>query len=326
MSLQSIAGQDRAVRTLLNSLRERRLSHAYLFSGPPGTGKRRAALCFAKAILCAREGDDACGRCAECRKVDSGNHTALTIIEPDGAFIKIEQIRALQREFAYRTASGRPKVAIIVHADRMTTEAANSLLKFLEEPTEAAVAILVSDNGHAVLPTLLSRCQRIDFVLLPPQVIYNALLREGCSDELARSAAHLVGGLDSAREIAQFNGFAGIRNVVIQLMKEHISDPARASITVQNDVLKQEWADRLDLLLGLMILWFKDLIHIQSGRRDRIVFTDQTEWLARQAFTREPSAWIACMELVLEAGRRLKAHVNAQLVLEQLLIRIGSAR
>jgi DNA polymerase-3 subunit delta' len=326
MSFQQIAGQDRAVRTLQNSLRERRLSHAYLFSGPPGTGKRRAALCFAKAIFCLRQGDDACGQCPECRKVENGNHADLLIVEPDGQFIKIEQIRSLQRGFSYRTSNGRPKVTIIVHADRMTTEAANSLLKFLEEPTDNAVAILISDNGHAVLPTLQSRSQRIDFVLVPPRLICEALRQEGCPEELARPAAHLVSGLDAAREIVQFNGFAGIRSVVIQLMKEHVSDPARASIAVQNDVIKQEWADRLDLVLGLMVLWFKDMIHIRSGRRDRIVFADQAEWLAKQAYTREPSVWIACMEHVLEAGRRLKSHVSAQLVLEQLLIRIGSLR
>lgn len=322
MSFQSIIAQDQAIGMLRSSLRNQRLSHAYLFSGPSGTGKRRAAMAFAQAIYCTELDDDACGHCIECRKVEHGNHPDLQLVEPDGQFIKIDQIRTLQRDFAYRTSGARHKVYVIVHADRMTMEAANSLLKFLEEPTHAVVAVLVSDNGHAVLPTLQSRSQWVSFVPMSPKAIYATLKAEGATDALALPAAHLVSGIDAAREIIQLNWFAEIRNVMIKLMKECLNGPASASIAIQTMVIKTELSDRVDTLLDLLVLWFKDMINVQSGRREQLVFVDQEDWLARQAYTREASEWIECMEVALDAKRRLRSHVSSQLALEQCFIRI----
>lgn len=322
MSFQQIIGQEHAVAMLQNSLRNRRLSHAYLFSGPAGTGKRRTAECFIQAIYCTEREDDACGQCAECRKVAHGNHPGVRIIEPDGQWIKIEQIRNLQKDFAYRSSGNQPRVYMIVHADRMTAEAANSLLKFLEEPSDDVVAILISDNGQAVLPTLKSRSMPVPFAPLAPQRILEALVREGCPEHLARPASHIVSGLDAARELVQSNWFAELRNEMIQLMKECFTHPAKASLAIQQYMKKDEGSDHTDILLDLLMLWFKDMIHILTGRRERLVYADQADWLAGQALTRDVSHWIACMETVLETRKRLRTPVSPQLLLEQCLFRL----
>lgn len=104
MSFQSIAGQERVKRILQNSLRTDKISHAYIFTGPSGTGRRAMAKAFAQAIYCKVLPDDACGECLDCRKVLHGNHPDLHEVKPEGASIKIEQIRELQKQFAYRAS------------------------------------------------------------------------------------------------------------------------------------------------------------------------------------------------------------------------------
>lgn len=322
MSFQSINGQQRAKQMLQNGLRNNKISHAYIFSGPMGTGKQRMALTLAKAIFCKERDDDACGQCLECRKTENHNHPGLHWIKPDGAAIKIEQIRGLQKEFSYRAASFQSKVYIIQEAERMTVQAANSLLKFLEEPQSDIVAILITENGHALLPTIRSRAQWIPFVPMAPREMVPVLTSEGFAEELIHPAVRLAAGLDAARELIQLNWFAEIRGVVIQLAKECLTRYASALITAQQKVIKSELAEHMGTLFDLLILWYKDMIYIQVDRKDHIVFIDQIDWIKRHAFTREPSYWLGCMEQAIEIQKRLRFYVNPQLALEQFMIGI----
>ncbi len=322
MSFQSIIGQERAKRLLQNGLRQNKLSHAYIFSGPAGTGKRKMALTLAKAVFCLEQNGDSCGNCLECRKVEHGNHPDLFFVQPDGASIKIEQIRELQKLFAYRSAASQTKVYIIDQADRMTVQAANSLLKFLEEPHGATVAILIAENGQALLPTIQSRAQWVPFTRIAPQRMIPALIEEGYSPALVRPAVHLAAGPDAARELIQLNWFAETRNVVIQLAKECTSKAASALVTVHEKVVKTELVHHIDTMFDLFVLWFKDMIHIQTGRKEGIVYIDQSDWMAEHAFSRNTEGWVHCMEQAVEAQKRLRFHVNPQLALEQFIIEV----
>lgn len=163
MSLEQITGQWKAQKILKHALESGKISHAYLFNGPSGTGRVAMAREFAKALFCTEDGADACGECLECRKFKHGNQTDLTIIVPDGQSIKIDQIRELQKDLSYRNSGMKRKIYMIEQADKMTLQAANSLLKFLEEPLSPVVAILITDNGQAVLPTIRSRTQWVPF-------------------------------------------------------------------------------------------------------------------------------------------------------------------
>lgn len=122
MPFHDIVGQEHAKRLLQNALRKDAVSHAYLFTGPAGSGQMKTALMFAQAIFCTESKDDACGECLECRKVEHGNHPDLSLLQPDGASIKIDQIRELQRVFSYRSEGVNPKVYIIDGADKMTVQ------------------------------------------------------------------------------------------------------------------------------------------------------------------------------------------------------------
>lgn len=320
MSFDDIIGQKNAKQMLQNGLRNDKVSHAYLFVGPQGSGRKELALTFAKALFCTNMLDDCCDQCLECRKVDHHNHPDLHIIKPDGASIKIDQIRDLQREFAYRTGSNSRKVYIMEQADKMTVQAANSLLKFLEEPLSPVVAILITENGQAMLPTIQSRAQWISFTPMDPLLMLQVLVQEGHAQALARCAVHLASGLTACREIIQQNWFAEIRNVMLQLGRDCLNKSNMAMITAQQQLFKTSLSEHLDTLMSMFFLWFKDMIHYQLDRTESIIFIDQLDWISKYAFSRPTEAWVRCMELTIEMQRRLRANVNPQLAFEQFLV------
>lgn len=322
MSMDQVPGQEKAKSMLRYALRTEKVSHAYLFSGPRGTGRKALALAFAQALFCTSGGDDACGQCIECRKFEHGNQPDLHLLEPDGASIKLGQIQQLQKEMAYRNAGVQRKVYIVEQAETMTLQAANSLLKFLEEPQSDIVALLLTENGQAMLPTIRSRVQTIPFVPLSPKELQAALEAEGIASMQARIASRIASGVDACRALIQQNGFAETRNVVIQLGKESLSRFTAAIVTVQQQVVKSDVGQDPQLVLTMLLLWYKDMIHYQAGRLEDIVFIDQSEWIGKHAFARTPDGWVNCMEHVLECSKRIRAHVSTQLALEQLLVNL----
>ncbi|MEF2968769.1 DNA polymerase III subunit delta' [Paenibacillus sp. M1] len=323
MSFKEIIGQEAAKRLLQSGLRHNRISHAYIFSGPTGSGQKEMAMAFVQTLFCTESGDDACGTCLECRKVLHGNHPDLHYVSPEGSTIKIDQIRELQRIFSYRSESGNPKVYIIDQADRMTVQAANSLLKFLEEPPSPAVAILLSDNGQALLPTIQSRAQLVPFKALDPESMLQILSSEGFPGTLSRSAVHVAAGIDACRELLRQNWFAEIRSVVLQLGKETAGRGGSPLITAQQTVFKAGLGEHMDMLFDLFHLWFKDMIHALYHRHDQIVFIDELDFIAKQAFTRSAAEWVDAMALAAEGRKKLRQNMNSQLCLEQFLIGIG---
>ncbi len=323
MSFQEIIGQETAKKVLQNGLRQQKISHAYLFHGPAGSGQLKMALSFAKALVCLEKGVDACGHCIECRKMEHGNHPDFLLVEPDGSSIKIDQIRELQRIFSYRSEAGNRKIYIIQDADKMTVQAANSLLKFLEEPPAPAVAMLLTDNVQSILPTIRSRTQPVLFTAVDPKQMIQLLADENYPLPLVRCAVHLVSDPEECRKLLAENWFAEIRNVVLQLGKECASRGSMSLITAQQKLFKGGLGDHVDQVFDLFHLWFKDLIHIQIGQNESIVFIDQLESLSKVAHTRSMQHWISCMALAAECKKMLRSNVNGQLCMEQFLIGVS---
>jgi len=322
-SEEALAPQWKAKRILQHALIEQRISHAYLFEGPAGTGKLVAANAFAKALLCLQPvNGEACQTCQECRKFDNGNQSDVHYIVAEGQSIKIDQIRQLQRDLAYRTSSNRRMIYIIEQAEKMTVQAANSLLKFLEEPISPVVALLLTSNEQAMLPTIRSRTMRVPFTPLSPEIMLLQLIAEGAAPTLARAAVQLSSGIDGARAILEKNGFAEIRTLVIQLGKESITKYTTAMVTAAQKLFKGDFSDQLELVLALLLLWFKDMTQFQAGRQDKLVFIDELDWISAHAFSRSFAGWVSCMEHVLEADKRMKANVTPQLSFEQLLVKL----
>ena len=166
-----LIGQDHIVRTLTNQIFAGRIGHAYLFCGARGTGKTSAAKIFARAINCLSPVNGSpCGKCEVCKALaDSAN---LDILEMDAASNnKVENVREIREKIQYPPVSGKYKVYIIDEVHMLTTEAFNALLKTLEEPPKHAVFILATTEVHKLPSTILSRCMRFDFRLIPTSLI-----------------------------------------------------------------------------------------------------------------------------------------------------------
>ena len=176
--LSAVIGQERAIALLRRYIGAGAVPQGLLFSGAEGVGKEKAARAFAAALLCRKPGKDgACGSCHDCRLLASGAHPNFLFIAPETQFLRIDEIRALREELSLKAFSDRPRVAILCPADRMTPQAANALLKTLEEPPAGAHLILVAHRTSVLMPTIVSRCQRVPFFPLSADAVAEILSR-----------------------------------------------------------------------------------------------------------------------------------------------------
>src|SRR4029079_9811485 len=168
-------GQEAVTRTLLNAVREGRLAHAYLFCGPRGTGKTSAARLLAKAINCANPHDgEPCNECVSCLEISAGH--SPDVIEIDAASnTGVDNIRDLRENVNLLGSGGRYKVYIIDEVHMLSTSAFNALLKTLEEPPPHSISVFAASEAHKVVPTVLSRCQRLDFRRFSMQALVDRL-------------------------------------------------------------------------------------------------------------------------------------------------------
>jgi DNA polymerase-3 subunit delta' len=308
---------------LARSLSTGRLAHAYLFLGPEGSGQEETAHYFAKSVLCESTGDKPCGECVQCRKFESGNHPDVIQIEPDGNAIKIAQVRELQKAFSFKTMESARKVYIIHQADRMTVEAANSLLKFLEEPTTPVLAILLAESRSKLLPTIISRCQLVPFARRPVDVVQEQLQGEGIPQSRARFLAYLKQSVGAAREFASEEKFADILTTMVQLSEELATRRGNPLITIQDKVIKPGWqSSDIEGLLDCLAWWYRDLMHVSLGLDSTVAADAQLERYRSQAATYRSEQLVEMIDIILTTKKRLQGNANVQLTLEHMILQL----
>ncbi|MGZ4031368.1 MAG: DNA polymerase III subunit delta' [Tumebacillaceae bacterium] len=316
-----VAGQ--AADMLARSLATGRLAHAYLFLGPEGSGQEETAHYFAKSILCDAEADKPCGVCPQCRKFESGNHPDVIQIEPDGNAIKIAQVRELQKAFSFKTMESSRKVYIIHEADRMTVEAANSLLKFLEEPSTPVVAVLLAESRSKLLPTIISRCQLVPFARRPVAIVQSQLQEEGVTPSRARFLAYLKQSVGAARDFANEEKFADILTTMVQLSEELATRRGNPLITIQEKVIKPGWqATDIEGLLDCLAWWYRDLMHVSLGLDSSVAADAQLDRYRSQAATYRSEQLVEMIDVILTTKKRLQGNANVQLTLEHMILQL----
>lgn len=318
MPFSEVIGQELAISVLKRSIALERVAHAYLFSGIEGCGKRKTALAMVQAVFCGRE--EACGVCPSCRKVANGQHPDLHILEPDGAFIKIDQIRELQKELAYRPFEAPKKACIIDGAEKLNLSSGNALLKTLEEPPGNALMILITAERSAVLQTILSRCQTLGFQPLPADMIEGRLVREQFPAEAARIAASLSGGsLSRAVEIATdgvLEGRVSFLERVLALNLKEINSLFAAAEEFAAD------KEGLPGLLELLLSFLRDVL-IYRSTPDALANSDLVQLVAREAERCSQACSIELIEQLVAMRRMLVRNVNARLALEVFFMRLA---
>lgn len=317
--------QPTVMKMLANSIEKNRVAHAYLFEGMRGTGKKDISLLFAKSLFCLNKagGYKPCGECSNCKRITSRNHPDVHIVEPDGQSIKKWQIQSLQEEFAKTGMESNKKLYIIEHSDRMTANAANSLLKFLEEPGKETVALLLTEQIHRMLDTILSRCQILSFKPLPPHVIAAQLMDEGVPRNMAALIAHVTNSTEEALEMSRNDWFAQSRAIVIQLYEVLASRKNQGLFLIADKWMPHfKEKEQLDLGLDLLLLIYKDLLNIQIGRGTEAIYMDKIDSLKQSALKTSQKRVSMQMGQILEAKGRLNTNMNPHLLMEQLVLKL----
>ncbi|GAM08200.1 DNA polymerase III subunit delta' [Geobacter sp. OR-1] len=319
MPFDDIIGHDRITGILQRAVAARRIAHAYLFVGPEGCGKRKTAVALVEAMYC--KDSCGCGKCAACRRVALLQHPDLHILEPDGAFIKIDQVRQLQRELSLRPYEAPFKSCIIEAADRFHPAAGNALLKTLEEPPGNALMILLTANPDAVLQTIRSRCQLLNFQTLSEESVARILVQQGVGQETARLAASLSGGSPGrAHAFSNDEVLSGRHELLEQILS--LSGGDISQLFTRSERLAAD-KENLPELLDLLMTFLRDLLHIQSGSSE-LVNRDLEEMALREAAVRNTEQVMQMIEHVIETRKALQRNVNARLAMDLLLMRLAA--
>ena len=333
-----IIGQTRAVSLLQRSLETGSVAHAYLFIGPAHLGKMTLALNLAQALNCPAA-EPPCGQCSPCQKIISGKHADVQIIglgsDGDSAEAKsrmeisIDQIRQIQHSASLPPFEGRYKVFIIDGAELLSTEAANCLLKTLEEPVGKIVFILLTTNERRLPTTVISRCQRLELPPLAVTEITTALNRQwGIEPARAELLARLCRGcpgwavsaaLDDSLLTQRAERLDRLLDLADADGEERFAYAARlAAQFSQNRAAAQE---RLDLWLS----WWRDLLLVKVGCNSYITNVDRLATLIDRSRGYGLAQIKAFINAIRAAGEQLKQNANPQLVLEVLMLDIPEA-
>ncbi len=321
MSFSKIIGQGQAIMLLRRAIETGRLPHALLFIGPKGVGRFSTAITLAKALNCL-EGmkGDCCDRCVACIKITKAIHPDVHLVCPEGATLKIDQIRNLAQEATLRPYEGRRKVFILDQAETMTEQAQNALLKTLEEPPGVTLLVLIAPEASALLPPIASRCSQIRFVPLPESAIAARLQDEGCDEGEAHLLASLAGGsLGRAQEL-RMSPLQEIWDLVEQTFA---LPPGRtvAMLELTQRVVRQK--ETLPLFLEALLGWCRDLMVAKVSRKEALlVYRTRGPALGRQSERLTPAQLVAMYQTVKQTLDGLSRHANPRLSLEVMFLKL----
>ena len=322
MQFDSFIGNQKIIERLRRKLREDRFPHGLIFSGPEGVGKHTCALMLAKALNCRNaQAGDFCNVCASCRKIDSGVHpdVQLITVEEDATQIKIAQIRQLLTMLDLQPLEGRNKVFIIDPAELLNAEAANALLKGLEEPPESSFFILITVNVQEMLLTVRSRCQVYHFSPLT----LDEIRRHGITDELTiRWSQGSIGRarvLDIARLKSEREIMMDFLETVIHAKEDQFQDLLGVSAEIGR--AKQDFESRLEILAVLIA----DVLYVTEGAPQKVVNVDMRERLQKLAAQVSVERILHMADFVGFIESSLKSNMNRQMLTDVLAI-TGNAR
>lgn len=321
MNFDAIIGHERQIQILQKAIASHQLAHGYLFDGRGGIGKKQVALALAKTVLCGK-GENACGICPSCVQFDSDNHPDYLYIEPDGLSIKDKQLESFQEFVQLKPFESETKVVIVDQADLMTVRAQNRILKIVEEPPGHVLILFISENKDALLPTVLSRLQRLSFNRIPALLMEQWLVANGYDEETGHLAAlYADGALGTALKLLTAPDFYQMREAALLCLNAlHEGDTLKAFERIDPYL-----ADKVSTIsfMDLMIIWYRDTLllkyHPESPLRFTKEVTEAFESLSRYMEVQQVPLYI---EIVEGAKKAIGANANHPLVAEAMLLKL----
>ncbi|RXT27792.1 DNA polymerase III subunit delta' [Lacticaseibacillus chiayiensis] len=313
--------QPKLVAQFARIIDRKQLAQSYLFVGPKGAGKLELAEWIALRLFCQNVQDGApCGECPECERILNHNHPDVMVLKTSTQSIKVDDIRNLKQEMSKTGVEGNQRVFIVEDADKMTAGAANSLLKFFEEPVPGMTVVLTASSKNQLLPTILSRAQVITFQSPDRQAVIAKLEEEGASPQLARVAGRLTGNVSEAQDLLASEDFQDRVNRVFQLLDRLADRDSESFVRVQTQLMpvaKDAAAQRQ--VLALIGLAYADALN----RHFEIAATQQLAIPAVAELAKLSSRELTDdLQAILTAQVRLGQNVTFQSATEQLMLKL----
>ena len=318
-----IIGHEWAVRQLQIAVEHDEVPHALLITGPESVGKMTLGRTLAAALLCkGPEKERPCGTCIACRKLASGNHPDLMLVEPEekGGSLKIEQIRVLERFLALTPNESAHKVALISSFEHATIGAANALLKTLEEPPAFAYLILLAGDTDNLLPTIVSRSQQINLRPLSHKAVEGALIERWRvlpdeAEHLARISGGRIGWAVQAATDADYH--QRMENALVTLLSL-----MRQDLPSRFDTARELARDptRLAEVLEYWLAGWRDVLLMQTGNAGDIMYREHREALADIAQRVDLHATIGIIKALEASQEALQRNANTLLLTENLIL------
>lgn len=322
-SFKDVVGHKDIINYIQNAVKMEQVSHAYIMNGERGAGKKLLAYLFAMTLLCEKGGPEPCNTCHSCKQAESGNHPdIIRVTHEKPNSISVEDIREqVNNTIMIKPYQGPYKVYIIDHADLMTVQAQNALLKTIEEPPRYAVIMLLTENAQLLLPTINSRC-----VMLRLRYIKDKLIKKYLMESLKipdykadLCTAFAQGNMGHAIMLANSDHFNEIREEAVHLLK-HVHEMELSEIIQAVNgvtVYKLEITDYLDILM----VWYRDVLLYKATKdMDAVVFRDQIDGIREQARKSSYEGIQLIISSLDKAKARIKANVNFELVMELLFL------
>jgi len=319
--------QPQLLSHFMNLITENRLAHAYLFNGADGTGRQQLATVIAMRLFCPNVDENGlpCGHCPECQRIQAGDHPDVVSVVPDGQRIKVDQVRYLKSEFTKSAVEGNQKIFIVDQVDRMTTGAANSLLKFIEEPVGNTVALLLTANKNLILPTILSRTQVVDFLRVAPGALADSLAAAGIIPSQRYLLATLTESVQAAKALTVEDWLKTAQVSVGQWFSAACAGDERAFVRVQTELVPLgSNRDLQGTILDMVVQVWHDVLRQQnaSDPDDQLAFPQVAQVSRQMAQQLSIDRLVNIMTLTLETRSQLAGNMNFQGILEALTLQI----
>ena len=302
--------QKISYRIIKNSVETSKVSHAYIIEANGFSNSLNFALALSKYLLCpfSYSNNKKCNNCTQCNKIDNGDFLELKIIDTDGMWIKKNEIDELQEVFSRKSIIGKRKIYIINNANKLNDFSANSILKFLEEPEEGIIAILIVENIKQLLPTIVSRCQ-----------ILSLFFDEGKQTNTKEKIASIL--RNNKEDVSEILSNSIVDNV-ISFIKYYEKNKLN-SILNMNKIWNQYFKERTEIYdaFTIMLLFYKDVLNCIIDVEIN-VFDDYMDDVTSIAKINEKSNIIRKINVIMELREKIKYNINNNLLMDKLIIEL----